>query len=76
MSNPANSPVVIWAALLIACEGGVMDLSDAPPAHLQCADQMSRSGLVERTEANCFALTSQGVKCAKALKRLRELSLA
>ena len=75
MSNPGDNITVIWVALLTRCESSFLDLSEAPPAHQECAEQMESAGILQTTEEHTYTLTTNGMKLLQLVENLRDYSL-
>lgn len=75
MSNPGDNVTVIFVALLTSCESRFMDLTEAPDAHQECAEQMRDAGILLQTEDGSYTLTSDGCKLLQLLENLRDYAL-
>lgn len=75
MSNPGENVTVIFVALLTTCESRFMDLSEAPPAHQECAEQMRDAGILLETVDGSYTLTSDGCKLLQLVEKLRDYAL-
>lgn len=73
--NPANSPTLIWAALLVRCEGSFLDISAGEEEHKICAEQMTDSGILQKDEDGLYTLTSDGMNLLTLVEKLRDYSL-
>lgn len=69
--------LVIWCALLVKCDSGVIDLIDADASSLRVAALMHERGLLDLVEPPfTYTLTSRGMACLAAVERLKEFSIA
>jgi len=75
MSNPGENVTVIFVALLTACETCPQDLSEAPPAHQECAEQMRDAGILTEVQPGCFMLDTDGMKLLQLIENLRDYAL-
>ena len=75
MSDPTNSPTIIWIALLIACDGTVIDLTEAHPMQGECAEQMCAAGILQEADPQHYTLTGDGMKLLQLIENLRDYSL-
>ena len=75
MSNPSEHPTVIWAALIVSCESGSIELPEDDPS-IDYAEQMQESGLLVCTGEREWTLSSKGFEMSAILERLRDFSLS
>jgi len=75
MSNPAEHPTVIWAALLVSCEGRSIELPEDDPS-IEYAEQMQDAGILTCTGEREWTLSSRGMEMHTIIERLRDFSLS
>lgn len=76
MPKNQTSNTIVWAALLVRCEGNFLDLSDGEAEHKICAEQMTAAGILQKDEEDgCYILSSSGMSLLVTLEKLRDYSL-
>ena len=75
MSDVISNTTIVWAALLTRCESTTVDLSEADPAHQECAEQMRDAGILEEIAEHEFTLSTDGMRLLQIVENLRDYSL-